>query len=240
MNSVKKMFHAKEAKNLENLLDKVEDREDALCLELTPEPVMPSEWYPEIFGEGGPVFDDEKDAQRGLQCLTSAYNRMIDESNSGKLKFPFNYAKMSDDDLYLIEGWAYGLFLALSLRPHFWGMTEEYENTTDEEISEDMQEVIAACCVIIAVALPEERNNIYEAAPDDPPLTEEEMEADLYGLLPLSVETITRHGEKLRKERQAKMQKSTVHATGVDVKVGRNDLCPCGSGRKYKKCCGTH
>lgn len=24
----------------------------------------------------------------------------------------------------------------------------------------------------------------------------------------------------------------------VDDKVGRNDLCPCGSGKKYKKCCG--
>ena len=23
-----------------------------------------------------------------------------------------------------------------------------------------------------------------------------------------------------------------------DSKVGRNDLCPCGSGKKYKKCCG--
>ena len=22
-----------------------------------------------------------------------------------------------------------------------------------------------------------------------------------------------------------------------NVKVGRNDLCPCGSGLKYKKCC---
>lgn len=22
-------------------------------------------------------------------------------------------------------------------------------------------------------------------------------------------------------------------------KIGRNDPCPCGSGRKYKKCCGT-
>ena len=22
-------------------------------------------------------------------------------------------------------------------------------------------------------------------------------------------------------------------------KVGRNELCPCGSGRKYKKCCGA-
>ncbi|RRH36827.1 SEC-C metal-binding domain-containing protein, partial [Clostridioides difficile] len=23
-----------------------------------------------------------------------------------------------------------------------------------------------------------------------------------------------------------------------DEKVGRNDLCPCGSGKKYKNCCG--
>jgi preprotein translocase subunit SecA len=25
-----------------------------------------------------------------------------------------------------------------------------------------------------------------------------------------------------------------------NVKVGRNDLCPCGSGKKYKKCCGVN
>ena len=24
----------------------------------------------------------------------------------------------------------------------------------------------------------------------------------------------------------------------VEVKVGRNDVCICGSGKKYKKCCG--
>ncbi|MDH3771994.1 MAG: SEC-C metal-binding domain-containing protein, partial [Nitrospirota bacterium] len=24
-----------------------------------------------------------------------------------------------------------------------------------------------------------------------------------------------------------------------EPKVGRNDLCPCGSGKKYKKCCGN-
>ncbi|MDH2129550.1 SEC-C metal-binding domain-containing protein [Sphingobium yanoikuyae] len=23
-------------------------------------------------------------------------------------------------------------------------------------------------------------------------------------------------------------------------KIGRNDPCPCGSGRKYKKCCGLN
>ena len=25
---------------------------------------------------------------------------------------------------------------------------------------------------------------------------------------------------------------------GDVMKVGRNDPCPCGSGKKYKKCCG--
>jgi SEC-C motif-containing protein len=26
--------------------------------------------------------------------------------------------------------------------------------------------------------------------------------------------------------------------TRVGDKIGRNDPCPCGSGKKYKKCCG--
>ncbi len=30
-------------------------------------------------------------------------------------------------------------------------------------------------------------------------------------------------------------RKNPVH---VEKKIGRNDPCPCGSGRKYKKCCG--
>jgi preprotein translocase subunit SecA len=30
----------------------------------------------------------------------------------------------------------------------------------------------------------------------------------------------------------------TVRKT-ADQKVGRNDPCPCGSGKKYKKCCGA-
>jgi preprotein translocase subunit SecA len=26
----------------------------------------------------------------------------------------------------------------------------------------------------------------------------------------------------------------------ADEKIGRNDPCPCGSGKKYKKCCGAN
>jgi preprotein translocase subunit SecA len=34
--------------------------------------------------------------------------------------------------------------------------------------------------------------------------------------------------------------KPAAPARRTEQKVGRNDLCPCGSGRKYKKCCGKN
>ncbi len=37
--------------------------------------------------------------------------------------------------------------------------------------------------------------------------------------------------------KEIKKQFTTDH-TAVRDKVGRNDPCPCGSGKKYKKCCG--
>ncbi|WP_028973999.1 YchJ family protein [Spirochaeta cellobiosiphila] len=36
--------------------------------------------------------------------------------------------------------------------------------------------------------------------------------------------------------KEGEVKPTTVIRTGV--KVGRNDPCPCGSGKKYKKCCG--
>jgi len=36
---------------------------------------------------------------------------------------------------------------------------------------------------------------------------------------------------------EAGTKKPTVRS---EEKVGRNDLCPCGSGKKYKKCCGAN
>ena len=35
-------------------------------------------------------------------------------------------------------------------------------------------------------------------------------------------------------------EKSVKKPVKKDVKVGRNDPCPCGSGKKYKKCCGLN
>ena len=36
-----------------------------------------------------------------------------------------------------------------------------------------------------------------------------------------------------------KMPQKAATAAARATKVGRNDPCPCGSGKKYKKCCGA-
>ncbi len=37
-----------------------------------------------------------------------------------------------------------------------------------------------------------------------------------------------------------KEQKRSTTIVNKEAKVGRNDPCPCGSGKKYKKCCGAN
>jgi preprotein translocase subunit SecA len=40
-------------------------------------------------------------------------------------------------------------------------------------------------------------------------------------------------------EGSVQKQAKKVNITKKASSVGRNDLCPCGSGKKYKKCCGA-
>ena len=244
------MFTVPEAEKLDHLFSKVEDRDEALYLEefhgflyglaITPELIMPSEWYPEVFGPNGPVFDDDDEAQDCMKHLMDIYNRLMMEGNRGKLHFPFNYDKMSDDEFELIEGWTYGLFLALCLRPHFWGVSDEYADMRDEDFPPGLIDVIDACEVITAVALPEERDEIFETLPGQPQKTDEEIEDILYGMLPACFEIVREHGEKLRSQKLKDRPKPAGDGSSFHSKVGRNDACPCGSGKKYKKCCGAN
>lgn len=41
-----------------------------------------------------------------------------------------------------------------------------------------------------------------------------------------------------QEQQEAPEREEKLQPVVVEAKVGRNDLCPCGSGKKYKKCCG--
>ncbi|MBN1665365.1 MAG: UPF0149 family protein [Deltaproteobacteria bacterium] len=245
-----KMFTAKEEKNLAYVLSKSADQEDTLFMEelhgllfglaLTPSPIMPSEWLSAIFPDE-PQFDDLDDANTCMGHLFNAYNRLIADFNKGKLDFPFNMKKITDFEHSLIEGWAYGLFLAISLRPDIWGVSDKYDDVADEDLPEDIRDVMDCVNIITAVAIPEERDNIFEKSPDQPAKDPKELQAMLYAFLPTAVEGLREYSALKRKEILADRQSpKPPDAPLRRKKVGPNEPCPCGSGRKYKKCCGSN
>ncbi len=243
-----KMFTKTEAKKLETILCNAADPDESFNsvalhgfffgLAITPDPVMPSQWFPVVFGGDGPMFDDEKGAQQSIGYLMEIYNRFMSASMNQTLHFPFDYDKISRDWFPDLEDWACGLFKALALRPHHWGMAE---GPSEEDASEYMRDVMNASAIVTAVALPEEREGIFETAPGAEPKSEDELKILVFGLLPASVETLQRHGAMLHKQMHSGRVQD-LHAGPVrrEQKVGRNDPCPCGSGRKYKKCCGAN
>lgn len=149
-----KMFTAKEKKNLEYVLSKASEEGDALYLDelhgllfglaITPCEIVPDEWVKIIFSEQPPKYDNEEDATACIRYLTDTYDRMVNDRKLDKLAFPFNYKKISEDDFVAIEGWVYGLFLAVSLRLDVWGLAKEYTKKDFEKLPEDVLELLDA------------------------------------------------------------------------------------------------
>ena len=40
-------------------------------------------------------------------------------------------------------------------------------------------------------------------------------------------------------ENENSIKEKKINKKSYDRKVSRNEPCPCGSGKKYKRCCGT-
>lgn len=237
------MISEKEKKSLEQLLSLAvnQDYDDLSLTELlgffygvaiTPEVIVPSEWLAALFGEEMPKFPSEKEAKSSLDTLFRVYNKYSNAFHNGELAFPYNMADPDGWELEEAEEWAYGFQKALMLRPECW-LREEIPLMADEDREENM----SCLAVITAIAEPESAGELFEEAPGP---DEEDIHfwAVLLSLLPAAVQSLQNHAVKLDKERQARLQEiqhlgRPVHA----AQISRNDPCPCGSGKKYKKCC---
>lgn len=234
------LFPAAENKKLAGLLALAADPDEALNLEglhgflfglaITPDIVKPSEWLPFVFGEEMLAFDNEKKAERLFECLFSVYDRFIDQREAGTLKFPFNFEKLALDDMPRVRDWADGLFLVLGMRPGIWGLRDgQYEKMLERQ-----EGPAWAAAVVSAVGLPEALDEAGDEGGVE--VTEEEkdrMYLTMFDQLPDAVATLMEHAGKRRHLR-------LVPKTPLRVeKIGRNEPCPCGSGKKHKKCCGS-
>jgi uncharacterized protein len=232
-----RLFSSQEKKDIRELLSKTVNPEEAFNLEelhgflfglaITPDLIKPSEWLPVVFGEEMFEFETKEEAEKMMANLFRVYNRFNGEHHRGKLLFPFDIGDLKKGDITRIRDWAYGLNISMTFRPEIWDIGRD-----DENLTEDEEELVNCCGIIMGVADPDTIPEIFEREGFNPEANEKDLhlQATIFSLLPKAVATLQAHTR----------QKAAEHKPQKTPKLGRNDPCPCGSGKKFKKCCGMN
>ncbi len=195
---------------------------------LTPDLLSIGEWWPHLLGDEEPVIESEKDLKAQLTALMMAYNRLNNQRLEGTLRCPFTPGNEPDATwIDAAREWCAGLARAAKLRPDLWWDMARLERDGGDEVGE----INLAMIMVMALAEPEFANRVLRDIGKTP--NEEErarMHADFLLRLPDAIETLI---ARMNAQDAARLAPARGH------KVGRNAPCPCGSGKKFKKCCGA-
>jgi uncharacterized protein len=221
---------------LKQLRNELLDLEDSMLLEeldgfaaglvVCPDVILPSEWLPVVWGLSeeaeAPIFETLDHANKVIALVMGHYNhvaRMLSET-------PERYRPLltkdeRNGDIFW-EFWIEGFEKAMKLRPAAWLPLLEADAETSF--------AIRGLLTLADVARRDERL---------PLLKRRELEEDapeLIGpwLLAINDWRIENY------DPETGTSQSHHGAVAPSGNVGRNDPCPCGSGKKYKKCCGLN
>ena len=192
----------------------------------SPVMLMPSEWLPRVWGPTArdePAFDTLAQAERITGLIMRHLNGIIWslQYNPDTFEPIFDTVVYPDDSREYSDGemWAYGYMTGIELQRNNWNAFFDEPNN-------------AAVLRPIYLLGADEVTSEEEVLTETPAQREE-----LSNQIPASVAWIYRFWQPYRRamaERTIATRYQREHP-----KVGRNDPCPCGSGKKFKKCCGV-
>jgi uncharacterized protein len=194
-----------------------------------PEMVRPAEWVPEVFGGSEAGFETLEEAQAILPELMALYNAVNGPVASGRAALPADCRFRRDvlsnlDDAAPVSLWPRGF-----LRGHQW-LEESWHESVPEALDQEFAMMLMILSFFANRRLAESyvkelrRSDFVETAT---------MFRRAFALALAEYARLGRTIETVMRDNAARTEPSASRA-----KVGRNDPCPCGSGRKYKKCCG--
>jgi uncharacterized protein len=176
-----------------------------------PDRIKPSEWLPRIWGDESPEFLSEEEANRVIGTILGRYNQIITQLRDDPDRYQ-PLIRQNEHGQVIAHDWVAGFMDGVALRFHGWqALLKSKEYRND--------------FAPIAVHLTDAQGN----SPLNP--EEENVKAlieQAAELIPAAVRSIDRFFKQTRPFFEG------------GTKVGRNDPCFCGSGKKFKKCCGRH
>lgn len=184
--------------------------------------VLPGEWLPEVWDADAamdpmPVFETEQQAKNVTRLIMAHYNAVARALLAGRGNYQVVYEVDTRNDDTLWEIWTEGFARAMALRPSSWDSIAAADRGTRAALA-GLQALIEIADGTSSRGKPE-IEELTRMAPD---------------LIPTWVDDL--HAWQVAQTSAAGTRPS-MHAGS---KVGRNDPCPCKSGRKYKKCCGAN
>lgn len=199
------------------------------ALACCPEPVPREEWLPLVVG----------DSPRGRAALAgdaAALLALVERHRvavAAMLHEGEGFAPVlahDEDGRAWGNAWAIGFARGMALRPDAWAPLDDDAALADA-LEPVMRLVADAGLDADDDGEGEERDDGDEPAWE--PIADDEREAVIHEML----DGVQDAFDYFREARERALAPATVRRDGP--KVGRNDPCPCGSGRKFKQCHGT-
>jgi uncharacterized protein len=183
-----------------------------------PDIVLPSEYWPEVVGSEF-EYESIEQAQKIIELVMRHWSTIATTLNAGDIHEPIML--LDDEGVARGNDWGKGFVRGMVMRGEEW-----LSYTKDEAHSGSILPMMMLA---------------HESDPDPKlrtPIISSEKRQELIALAAAGLTRIFKHFQAQRtSEKRQSMPKTYVRDTD---KVGRNDPCPCHSGKKFKQCCGSN
>jgi uncharacterized protein len=176
---------------------------------LTPNP-SPRQWIPGIWEADSPSYESDDQFVELVTSVIARQTEIAADLDKGAPAFRESLVEQGERDYDQLRTWVRGFRKAIRLDPDYWS------NLMDDDLTRDLVAVFTGFM---------DADEPFEEREDAAQLREKHADM-LPGALVLLRDLAAFHEEALDGPMPIRSQK-----------IGRNEPCPCGSGKKYKRCC---
>ena len=195
-----------------------------------PELIPPSEWMPMVFNDQDAGYQTRDEAELVLQTMMALYNHCCRERTEGSASLPpgCEIRPQPLDNLApdaTVSQWAQGFSMGHDYLEDLWN---EY---TPDELDEEVGAVLMVLTFFTSLELAQAYHREGAGKRSLAQLAET--------VVKLFPDAMREHAHLGRAIDQARREAGDLGSEPSGrPKIGRNDPCLCGSGKKFKKCCG--
>ncbi len=183
-----------------------------------PATVAPTIWLPEALGDGMNAGNDATVTET-IELLMRLNNDIAAALMANETVAPVLYPVDENCEEYDYDAWADSYVFGAGLGGDWYELAGKH--------ADDLSELLEPMFLLNGMLKEDAEKNGERWFP---PAEEARLVADIQENLPVIVQTLYNFWRNKR-------EGGTVQR--AEEKTGRNDPCPCGSGKKFKQCCGS-